>query len=204
MKISDFEDMKPGTKILVDGKIFDFGYVGQTGKVILYEEGECNMQDPIANMQDSIAVDPSQCSPTPELAEELDDEVEVAVMNPFERLAVILLESKDPIIHETRHNDVTGEYEVELREMNGRWVKGVAQDLAEATRWAVKAWDDYNRFAHARSIMAHELSVDEGLYQGYQANVAILLYDNFCGADFGDRDTRNEAAKQILHLVFES
>lgn len=30
---------------LPDGRTYDFGYLGQTGKAIIYEEGECNMQD---------------------------------------------------------------------------------------------------------------------------------------------------------------
>lgn len=30
------------------GKVYDFGYIGSTGKVVCYEEGECNMQDAIA------------------------------------------------------------------------------------------------------------------------------------------------------------
>jgi hypothetical protein len=38
---------------LPDGRTYGFGYMGQTGKAIIYEEGECNMQD-------SYAVDPSQ------------------------------------------------------------------------------------------------------------------------------------------------
>ena len=38
---------------LPEGRTYDFGYMGQTGKAIIYEEGECNMQD-------SYAVDLSQ------------------------------------------------------------------------------------------------------------------------------------------------
>ena len=30
-----------------DGRTYDFGYIGQTGKAIIYEEGERNMQDSI-------------------------------------------------------------------------------------------------------------------------------------------------------------
>jgi len=30
---------------LLDGRIYDFGYMGATGKAIIYEEGEMNMQD---------------------------------------------------------------------------------------------------------------------------------------------------------------
>lgn len=134
MKLSDFEAMKPGTKILVNGSLpsrrtFDFGYISREKFVILYEEGECNMQD-------AIAVKPDQCSPTPELAEELAER-------------------------------------------------------------------DGNEFAEARALMAKELREDEGLRIGYQANVAMLLHDNFCGADFKVIETREKAAKQILKKIFE-
>ncbi len=42
-----------GEKVILDGKTYDFGYWGQEGHAIIYEEGECNMQD-------SLAVDPSE------------------------------------------------------------------------------------------------------------------------------------------------
>ena len=29
------------------GKFYDFGYVSQTGLAVVYEEGECNMQDSV-------------------------------------------------------------------------------------------------------------------------------------------------------------
>ncbi len=37
----------PGEKVVFipENKVYDFGYVGQTGKAIIYEEGERNMQD---------------------------------------------------------------------------------------------------------------------------------------------------------------
>ena len=36
-----------GEKVIFtgDGRIYDFAYIGQTGKAIIYEEGERNMQD---------------------------------------------------------------------------------------------------------------------------------------------------------------
>jgi len=45
----------PGEKVvyLPDGRTYDFGYMGQTGKAVIYEVGECNMQD-------SSAVDPAK------------------------------------------------------------------------------------------------------------------------------------------------
>lgn len=41
---------KPGQKIVFipDGKIYDFGYIGGTGMAVIYEEGECNIQDSCA------------------------------------------------------------------------------------------------------------------------------------------------------------
>jgi len=45
---------KDGDKVLYNGKKYDFGYISQEGYVILYEEGE-------RNMQDSIAVPLSKC-----------------------------------------------------------------------------------------------------------------------------------------------
>lgn len=41
-----------GVKVWFKQQVYDFGYVGQTGSLVLYEEGEMNMQD-------AIAVDPA-------------------------------------------------------------------------------------------------------------------------------------------------
>jgi hypothetical protein len=48
-------DFAPGDKVLYlgDRRIYDFGYISQTGHAVIYEEGECNMQD-------ASAVDPSK------------------------------------------------------------------------------------------------------------------------------------------------
>lgn len=39
-----------GDKVLFvpDSRIYDFGYIGSTGKAIIYEQGENNMQSSIA------------------------------------------------------------------------------------------------------------------------------------------------------------
>ncbi len=39
-----------GEKVVLtsEGRTYDFGYMGQTGKAVIYEEGERNMQDSIA------------------------------------------------------------------------------------------------------------------------------------------------------------
>ena len=43
-------EFTPGQKVVFvpENKIYDFGYIGVTGKAIIYEEGECNMQDSVA------------------------------------------------------------------------------------------------------------------------------------------------------------
>ena len=46
-------DFKRGDKVVLNGRTYDFGYMGQTGLAIIYEEGECNMQD-------SVGIDPSK------------------------------------------------------------------------------------------------------------------------------------------------
>ena len=42
------------TKVRFQEKVYDFGYIGQTGRCIIYEEGECNMQDAIAVRPEDI------------------------------------------------------------------------------------------------------------------------------------------------------
>lgn len=51
----DLNTIQRGQKVryIPDGTVYDFGYVGGTGKVVCYEEGECNMQD-------SVAIDPAK------------------------------------------------------------------------------------------------------------------------------------------------
>lgn len=48
-------DFARGDKVLYlpDGRVYDFGYIGQKGHAIIYGQGECNMQD-------ASAVDPSK------------------------------------------------------------------------------------------------------------------------------------------------
>jgi hypothetical protein len=44
-----------GEKVIHRGKVYDFGYYSQTdGYVVIYEEGECNMQDSIAVPESEI------------------------------------------------------------------------------------------------------------------------------------------------------
>ena len=125
-------------------------------------------------------------------------------MNPFERIAALLSLHAEPIHQETLHNDITGEFEVKLSSHDGRRVIGTAKDLAEATAHAVDGWEKFNAFAPARALMAKTLREDEGCRIGYEANVAMVLYDNFDRADFKDKDVREDAARQILHKIFES
>ena len=39
-----------GDKVLFvpESRLYDFGYISQTGHAVIYEEGECNMQDSYA------------------------------------------------------------------------------------------------------------------------------------------------------------
>lgn len=37
--------MKHGTKVTYQNRTYDYGYIGSQGHLIIYHEGECNMQD---------------------------------------------------------------------------------------------------------------------------------------------------------------
>lgn len=56
------------------------------------------------------------------------------------------------------------------------------------------------RFAEARKVMAKILKEDTDLRLGYEANVAMLLHDHYGITGF---EQRNQAAKEILNLVFD-
>lgn len=47
MEDKELRDFAHGDKVLylLDRRIYDFGYIGQTGLAVIYKEGECNMQD---------------------------------------------------------------------------------------------------------------------------------------------------------------
>lgn len=61
-----------------------------------------------------------------------------------------------------------------------------------------------NEFAKARKLMYETLSKDKGLYLSYQANIAMLLYDENeqSGDDSISLNKRDELAKKIIELVF--
>jgi hypothetical protein len=48
MRLEDARKLPKYAKVRCGERVYDFGYVGQTGKLILYEEGERNMQDSCA------------------------------------------------------------------------------------------------------------------------------------------------------------
>ena len=123
-------------------------------------------------------------------------------MNPFERVAELLINTTDPVTQEVVYMDTTREFVVKLTNHDGRRVTGVSNDLAMATQFAVDGWDDVNPFASARKLMARELK-DENLRIGYVANIAMLLYDRYQGADWVDQDIRESAAEDILKKIFE-
>ena len=55
-------------------------------------------------------------------------------------------------------------------------------------------------FAYHRSRMRSELEKDEGLRDGYQSNIAMLLFDKYGIKGY---DERNNAANDILNLIFD-
>lgn len=48
MTIEEAEQLPEFAKVRHAGRVYDFGYVGGLGCLILYEEGERNMQDAVA------------------------------------------------------------------------------------------------------------------------------------------------------------
>jgi len=56
-----------------------------------------------------------------------------------------------------------------------------------------------NEFAEARRTMAKHLK-EEDLREGYRSNVAMLLHDRY---GITDPKTRNQAAEDILNLIFD-
>ena len=57
--------------------------------------------------------------------------------------------------------------------------------------------------AEARKTMRDALK-DEDLSLAYVSNIAMLLYDRYNEANFSNTDTRNQAAEEILMLIFDS
>jgi len=51
----------------------------------------------------------------------------------------------------------------------------------------------------AREVIAKALEQDEDLKLGYVSNIAMLLHDRY---DITDYDQRNQAAEDILKLLF--
>lgn len=58
MTLKEARGLSDYAKVRCGGRTYDFGYVGQTGKLVLYEEGE-------RNMQDSFVVDPELVTALP-------------------------------------------------------------------------------------------------------------------------------------------
>ena len=56
-----------------------------------------------------------------------------------------------------------------------------------------------NKIAKARKTMRDALEKDEGLKISYVSNIAMLLHDRHGITDY---DKRNQAAEDILKLVF--
>jgi len=67
---------------------------------------------------------------------------------------------------------------------------------SEARGWAAQAW----REAEACQVMRDAFEADPGFFQGYVANVAMLLHDRY---GLTDISVRNAAAREILWLIFQ-
>lgn len=50
MTTEQADHLPAGTPVIYQGKLYDFGYISQTGHAVIYEPGECNMQDSLAVM----------------------------------------------------------------------------------------------------------------------------------------------------------
>ena len=56
MNIEQATYLPQGTKVTFESKVYDFGYVSQTGSLVLYEVGERNMRDSIAVKPDGVSL----------------------------------------------------------------------------------------------------------------------------------------------------
>jgi len=66
MTLEEARDIPQGLKVKYRGKVYDFGYISQTGRCVIYEEGECNMQDALAVEPEGLEhVDIELGAPTP-------------------------------------------------------------------------------------------------------------------------------------------
>jgi len=119
-------------------------------------------------------------------------------------MCLVSIISSGQVSQEAQFNRVTGEFEVILREADGRVVMGTSKSFGVAVERVVEEWSRSNEFSAARRTMAKALREDEGLRYGYIANVAMLLYDHYQDADWSDADVRNGAAHDILNKIFGS
>jgi len=55
------------------------------------------------------------------------------------------------------------------------------------------------RIKRARKVMRKAFEKDQGFYEGYHSNIAMLLHDK-CGIT--DYSERNKIAKEIMRLIF--
>lgn len=60
MKLDEAKEIPTGssrvTKVVYRDDVYDFGYVSQTGHLVIYQEGECNMQDAVAVPPEDVAL----------------------------------------------------------------------------------------------------------------------------------------------------
>jgi len=57
-------------------------------------------------------------------------------------------------------------------------------------------------FQQARNRFAEELDNDDGLYVGYEANIAMYLHDRQGDVDYHNKADRDQAAEDILNILF--
>lgn len=57
LTLDDFRNLEEGHQVKHwSGKVYDFGYIGQTGRVICYKPGERNMQDSFAFLPEDLEI----------------------------------------------------------------------------------------------------------------------------------------------------
>ena len=64
-------------------------------------------------------------------------------------------------------------------------------------------WYNLIIFKDAREIMNKALKDDEGLYQGYKANIAMCIYDSRRNDGRLNHQECNEVADKLIKLIFD-
>lgn len=89
----------------------------------------------------------------------------------------------------------------DVPDSNKRLMVAVAGEVEAANPYA----RSLSPFPYARAVMRQHFLDDTepgGILNTYHANIAMLLSDRSGGADFSDPEVRDEAAAEIMDLVF--